>query len=194
MSSHGQSRTQTHWQETQARICNRNGQHLVTQCDKWADTGSAVMSTVNKGTNAGFVALVRTRWYSKPFLSAQTRLAFSAPTHFWRRGSSVSCMSSEILLLTSYFEHQCQFDARRVFSHEGRKTPIYFRGGFQFPAEPVARLDPSWWQSVASKAEASVVTPVGSTHRCPTGRGQKPDIIDYLLVSSRFFFSNNVKL
>ena len=144
MSPHGQSRTQTHWQETQARICNRNGQHLVTQCDKWADTGSAVMSTVNKGTNAGFVAFVRTRSYSKPFLSAQTRLAFSAPTHFWRRGSSVSCMSSEILLLTSYFEHPVGFRSEinvnlmhdMCFLTRDGRLPLISGADCNFPPSP----------------------------------------------------------
>ena len=34
------------------------------------------------------------------------------------------------------------------------------------------------------KLGASVVTPEGSTHTGRTGRGQKPDIIDYFLVST----------
>ena len=29
-----------------------------------------------------------------------------------------------------------------------------------------------------------MVTPEGTTHTCPTGKGQKPDIIDYFLVST----------
>ena len=32
----------------------------------WAGTGSAATSTASKGTSAGVLALVRTRWFSKP--------------------------------------------------------------------------------------------------------------------------------
>ena len=70
----------------------------------WACTGSAAMSTVNKGTSVEVLALVRNRWCSKPLsictdeagvLSPNSRLAERV----------IRVMGKEILLLTAYFEH-----------------------------------------------------------------------------------------
>ena len=64
----------------------------VTEAKKsgWAGTGSAATNTVNNGTSAGVLALVRKRWFSKPCQSAVTMLVFSVQTHDWQGGSYAS--------------------------------------------------------------------------------------------------------
>ena len=65
-----------------------------------------------------------------------------------------------------------------------RKQQLILGVDFNFP--------PNLWQDLSfhggslwiHKLGASVVTPEGSTHTCRTGMGQKPDIIDYFLVST----------
>ena len=144
----------------------------------------SAISTASNGTSAGVLALVHARWFSKPTcLYVQMKLVFSAPTHDWQ-GGSFSCHGSR------YFRwfpqrHQRQFDARRVFSHERRKASIHFGSGLQFPAKLVARLVHAWRQSLDHGSwGASMVIPEGTTHTCRTSRGQKPDTIDYFLVST----------
>ena len=74
----------------------------------WAGTRSAATSTASNGTSAGVLALVRTRWFSKPlsicvdeagFLCTNPRLA----------GRDIRVMGREILLFTAYFEHSVGF-------------------------------------------------------------------------------------
>ena len=67
-------------------------------------------------------------------------------------GRVIRVMGREILLLTAYFEHSvgfrsdtnCQFDARRVFSHERWEVPIHSGCGFQLSAKLMARSDSAW--------------------------------------------------
>ena len=69
-------------------------------------------------------------------------------------------------------------------TRDGR-LPSILGADFNFP--------PSLWQDSSlhggslwiQKLGVSVVTPVGFTHTCRSGRGQKPDLIDYFLVSTR---------
>ena len=82
----------------------------VTEAKKsgWAGTGSAAANTVNHGTSAGVLALVRKHWFSKPLsicsddagiLCLTSRLA----------GRVIRVMGREILLFTAYFEHSVGF-------------------------------------------------------------------------------------
>ena len=81
--------------------------------------------------------------------------------------------------------YQRQFDARRVFSHERRKASSHFGSRFQLPAKLVARPVHARRQSLASETGSiSGHFPGGTTHTCCVGKGQKPDIIDYFLVST----------
>ena len=74
----------------------------------WAGTGSAATSTASNCTSAGVLALVRTRWFSKPlsictdeagFFCSNPRLAVRV----------IRVMVREILLFTAYFEHSVGF-------------------------------------------------------------------------------------
>ena len=138
------------------------------------------MSTANNGAIAGVLALVRTRWFSK-FLSICTDEA------------GVLCPNPIlVLLLAADFEHSVGFrvDINANLMHDvclltrDRKPPFISGVDFNFP--------PKLWQDLSfhggslwiHKLGASVVAPEGSTHTCRTGRGQKPDIIDYFLVST----------
>ena len=59
----------------------------------WACTGSAAVSTANNGTSAGsagVLALVRTRWFSKPLSTCTDEAGVLCPTHGWRGGSFAS--------------------------------------------------------------------------------------------------------
>ena len=80
--------------------------------------------------------------------------------------------------------HAADSDSRRVFSHERRKTPIHLVSGFQFLAQLVARLVSSCRQSLDSKCWKHRWSHQLVPHTCRSGRGQKPDIIDYFLVST----------
>ena len=117
----------------------------------------------------------------------------------------IRVMGSKILLLTSSFEQPVGFRSEInvnlmhdvcFLTRDGR---LPFIPGAYFNVPPSPGQDSTlhggslWLQ----KLEASVVTPVGSTHTCRTGRVQKPDITDYLLVSSRvrpFFFFKKKKI
>ena len=101
-------------------------------------------------------------------------------------------MGREILLLTAYFEHSVGFrsdiNANLMqdvcfLTRDGR-LPLILGADFHFPPslwqDPSTRGGSLWIQ----KLGASVVAPVSSTHTCRTGRGRKPDIIDYFLVST----------
>ena len=102
-------------------------------------------------------------------------------------------MGREILLLTAYFEHwvglRSDINANLMqdvcfLTRDGR-FPFILGADFNFP--------PSLWQDLSlhgggiwtKQLGASVVIPEGSSHTCRTGRGQKPDIIDYFTVSAR---------
>ena len=71
-----------------------------------------------------------------------------------------------------------------MFSHERWEVSIHSGADFNFP--------PSLWQDLTlhgggiwiKQLDASVVIPEGSSHTCRTGTGQKPDIIDYFMVSA----------
>ena len=102
-------------------------------------------------------------------------------------------MGREILLLTAYFEHSvgfrsdtnANFDARRVFSH-GRweVVSIHSGCGLQLSAKPMARSDSTWRWHLDQATGCIGVIPEGPSHTCRTGKGQKPDIIDYFMVSA----------
>ena len=156
----------------------------------WAGTGSAAISTANNGASAGVLALVRTRWFSKPLsictcgIAPNPRLA----------GRVIRVMGRVDFVVYSLFRalrrfpqrYQRQFDARRVFSHERRKASIHLGSGFQFPAKLVAGL---------VHAERYLLDPnVGGisghsrghhTH-VPYRQRSKTDIIDYFQVSTLF--------
>ena len=136
------------------------------------------------------LALVRARWFSKP-LSFCTDEAGFPGTNPRLAGRVIRAMGREILLFTAYFEHsvgfrsdQRQFDARRVFSHERWEVSFHSGSRFQLPTQIVARPVHARRQSLAQKLGASVVILEGITHTCRASKGEKPDIIDYFLVST----------
>ena len=166
----------------------------VTEARKssWAGTDSAAISTANNGTSAGVLAWVRTHWFSKPVSDVQPKLEFSAPTQDWRSASFGSwagrlCCSQRTFRALCRFPQRCQgqFDARRVFSHERWEMFIYLGSGLQFRTQLVAGLVYSWRQPLDPKVGSIGGHARGfHTHTCRTGRGQKPNIIDYFLVST----------
>ena len=101
-------------------------------------------------------------------------------------------MGREMLLFTAYFEHSVGFrsdiNANLMqdvsFLTRDGKLAFILGADFNFP--------PSLWQDLSMhggsfckrKLGASVVIPEGTTHTCRTGKSQKPDIIDYFLVST----------
>ena len=155
-----------------------------------AGAGSAAISTASNGTSAGVLAMVRTRWFSKP-LSICADEAGVLCTTPRLAGRVIRVMGMEILM-TAYFEHSIGFRSDinanlmqdLCFLTRDGKLPFILGGGFNFP--------PSLWQDLSMhrgslwlrKLGASVVIPQGTTHTCRTGKGQKPDIIDYFLVST----------
>ena len=165
----------------------------VTEAKKsgWAGTGSAATNTVNNGTSAGVLALVRKRWFSKP-LSICSDDAGTLCPNSRLAGRVIRVMGREILLLTAYFEHSVGFRSDTnanlmqdvcFLTRDGR-FPFILGADFNFP--------PSQWQDLTlhggdmwiKQLGASVVIPEGSSHTCRTGGGQKPDIIDYFMVSA----------
>ena len=156
----------------------------------WAGTGSEAISTDSNGTSAGVLALVRTRWFSKP-LSICTDEA-GVLCHTPRLAGRVIRVMGRESLMTAYFEHSISFrsdiNANLMqdvcFLTRDGKRPFILGADFNFP--------PSLWQDLSmhggtlwlQKLGASVVIPAGTTHSCRTGKGQKPDIIDYFLVST----------
>ena len=130
------------------------------------------------------LALVRTRWFSKPLSTCTDEAGFSLlqpaigrEGHTGRgQGDFVVCSFFRALRWCPQ-RHQRQIDARRVFSHERRRADVNF--------------PPSLWQDLSvhggslwlQKLGASVVIP-GEPHTCRVGKGPKPDIIDCFLVST----------
>ena len=165
----------------------------VTEAKKsgWAGTGSAATNTVNNGTSAGVLTLVRKRWFSKPLSICSDDAGILCPNSRLA-GRVIRVMGREILLLTAYFEHSVGFRSDTnanlmqdvcFLTRDGR-FPFILGADFNFP--------PSLWQDLSlhgggiwtKQLGASVVIPEGSSHTCRTGRGQKPDIIDYFMVSA----------
>ena len=86
----------------------------------WAGTGSAATSTASNGTSAGVLALVRTRWFSKPLSICTDEAGVLCPNPRLA-GRVIRVMGREILLFTAYFEHSVGFRSD-MFSHERRKA------------------------------------------------------------------------
>ena len=157
----------------------------------WASTGSAAISAASSCTSAGVLALVRTRWKPKP-LSFCTDDAGVLCTNRRLAVRVICVMGREILLFTAYFEHSVGFrsdiNANLMqdvcFLTRDGKLPLILRADFNFP--------PSLWQDLSMhggslslrKLGASVAIPEETTHTCRTGKGRKPDIIDYFWVST----------
>ena len=157
----------------------------------WAGTGSAAISTARNDTSAGVLALVRTRWFTKPLSMCTDEAGVLCPT---RRlaGRVIRVMGREILLFTASFGHSVGFrsdiNANLVqdvyFLTRDGKLPFILGADFNFP--------PSLWQDLSMhggslwlrKLEASEDVPEGTTQTCRTGKGQKSDIIDYFLMST----------
>ena len=105
----------------------------VTEAKKsgWAGTGSAATNTVNNGTSAGVLTLVRKRWFSKPLSICSDDAGILCPNSRLA-GRVIRVMGREILLLTAYFEHSVGFrsdtsDAARLeCTFEGRKPRCSF--------------------------------------------------------------------
>ena len=101
-------------------------------------------------------------------------------------------MSREILLLTAYFEHSVYFRSDTNANLMLGVCCLTRDGMFPFILGADFNFVPSLWQDLSlhgggirtKQLGASVVIPEGSSHTCRTGRGQKPDIIDYLMVSA----------
>ena len=131
--------------------------------------------------------LPATHWSA--YLHAQTKPASSLPTDGWRDGSFVSWAGkiccSQLVVNTLWISQrcQCQSDARRVFSHQRRKTASHFW-------ERVSISPPSLWQDLSLQTVSGPQSWERRwslqwvPHTCRTGRGQKPDIIDCFLVST----------
>ena len=143
------------------------------------------------GTSAGVLALVRTRWFSKPLsiCTDETGVLCHNPR---LAGRVKRVMGREVLLFTACFEHSVGFrsdiNANLMqdvcfLTRDGRLAFI-LGTDFNFP--------PSLWQDLSMhggslwirKLGALVVIPEGTTHTCRTSKGQQPDIIDYFLVST----------
>ena len=155
-----------------------------------AGTGSAATSTASNGTSAGVLALVRTHWFSKPLSICTDEARFLCNTP--RLAERVIRVMGREIVLYSLFRafrwfpqrYQGQFDARRVFSHERWNASFHSGSRFQIP--------PNLWQDLSmhggslwlQKLGASVVITGRTTHTCRVGKGKKPDIIDYFLVST----------
>ena len=150
----------------------------------WAGTGSAATSTASNCTSAGVLALVRTRWFSKPLSICTDEAGFFCPNPRLA-GRVIRVMGREILLFTAYFEHSVGFRSDInanlmqdvcLLTRDG-KLPFILGADFNFP--------PNLWQDLSmhggslwlQKLGASVVILGGTTHTCRVGKGQKPDII-----------------
>ena len=153
----------------------------------WAGTGSAAISTANNGTSAGILALVRTRWFSKP-LSVSTDQAGVLCSIPRLAGRVILVKGREILLFTAYFEDSVGF--RRdinanlmqdvCFLTRDGKLPFILGADFSF--------SPNLWQWRQSLVTGSWEHQ-RSFQREPHTRAvqakvKKPDIIDYFLVST----------
>ena len=108
-----------------------------------AGTGSAATNTVNNGTSAGVLALVRKRWFSKPLSISSDDAGILCPNSRLA-GRVIRVMGREILLLTAYFEHSVGF---RSDTNVNLMQDVCFLtrdGGFQFSAKSVARSVSAW--------------------------------------------------
>ena len=124
----------------------------------WAGTGSAATSTASKGTSAGVLALVRTRWFSKPLSTGIDEAGFLRPNPRLT-GRVIRVICREILLFTAYFEHPVGFRSDInanlmqdvcLFTRDGKL--LFISGAdFNFPAKLVARPVHARRQSVASE-------------------------------------------
>ena len=74
----------------------------------WVGTGSAATNTVNNGTSAGVLTLVRKHWFSKPLAICSDDAGILCPNSRLA-GRVIRVMGREILLLTAYFEHSVGF-------------------------------------------------------------------------------------
>ena len=114
----------------------------VTEAKKsgWAGTGSGATNTANNG------------WFSKPlsicsddagFLGPNSRLAGRVIRVMHGQGDFVT--HSVFRALGRFPQrHQCQFDAGRVFSHEGWEVSLHSGCGLQLFAKLVARSVSTW--------------------------------------------------
>ena len=125
----------------------------VTEAKKsgWAGTGSATKNTVNYGTSAGVLALVRKRWFSKHLSICRDDAGILCPNSRLA-GRVIRVMGREILLLTAYFEHSVSFRSDTnanlmqdvcFLTRDGRVS-IHSGCGFQLSAKPMARSDSAW--------------------------------------------------
>ena len=82
----------------------------VTEAKKsgWAGTGSAATNTVDHGTSAGVLTLVRKRWFSKPLSICSDDTGILCPNSRLA-GRVIHVLGRDILLLTAYFEHSVGF-------------------------------------------------------------------------------------
>ena len=71
-----------------------------------------------------------------------------------------------------------------VFPHERRKASIHFGSGFQFHTKLVAGLVHAWKAASGYGSWRHQESFQWEPHTCRIGKGQKPDIIDYFLVST----------
>ena len=121
----------------------------VTEAKKFglAGTGSAATNTVNNGTSAGVLALVRKRWFSKPLSISSDDAGILCPNSRLA-GTVIRVMGREILLLTAYFEHSVGFRSDTnanlmqdvgFLTRDGR-FPFILGADFNFP--------PSLWQDL----------------------------------------------
>ena len=129
--------------------------------------------------------------FPSPCTYVQAKLVFLC-TNPRLAGRVIRVEGRGILLFTAYFEHSVGFRSDInaslmqdvCFLTRDGKLPFILGADFNFP--------PSLWQDLSihggslwlQKLGASVVIPGGTTHTCRVGKGQKPDIIDYFLVST----------
>ena len=73
----------------------------------WAGTGSEAISTASNGTSAGVLALVRTRWFSKPLSICADAAGVLCPTP--RLAGRVIWVMGREILMTAYFEDSIGF-------------------------------------------------------------------------------------
>ena len=154
----------------------------VTEARKssWAGTGCAAITTANNGTSAGVLALVRTRWSSKP-LSTRTDEAGVLCTNPRLVVRVIRVVGREMLQLTAYFEHsagfRCHINVNLMhdvcFLTRDGKLPCTFGADFNFSLPLWRDLYIHGGSLWIQKLGASVVTPEGSRHTCRTSMGSK---------------------
>ena len=124
--------------------------------DKLVTASTEARKSSRVGTDSAAISTVQVRECShrfahagslNPFLFVCTDEAgvFCSNTRLAERDSVVRA------LCRFPQRYQCQFDARRVFSHERWETLMYLGTRLQFPAQLVAGLVYSWRQPSGSK-------------------------------------------